>query len=173
MAYFIDLLKIILPAGVAIYGMYIITVSFLKKEWKHKQLDLKTKNTEIILPLRIQAGERLCLLLERIAPNNLVRRINQGGMSAAELHIQLIAEVREEFNHNLSQQIYFTDETWESIQRAVEQVITLINRAYQDLPKESIGLDLAKRIFQLSMELQNDTLAEARGNVKSEIRVYF
>nr|MBI1229895.1 hypothetical protein [Cytophagales bacterium] len=173
MAYFIDLLKIILPAGVAIYGMYIITVSFLKKEWKHKQLDLKTKNTEIILPLRIQAGERLCLLLERIAPNNLVRRINQGGMSAAELHIQLIAEVREEFNHNLSQQIYFTDETWESIQRAVEQVITLINRAYQDLPKEAIGLDLAKRIFQLSMELHNDALAEARGKVKSEIRVYF
>lgn len=173
MEYIVDLLKIILPAGLVIYGMYIITVSFLKKEWNQKHLELKTKNTEIVLPVRLQAGERLCLLLERITPNSLVRRINQGGLSATELHIQLIAEVREEFNHNLSQQIYFSDETWESIRNAVEQVITLINRAYQDLNKEAIGLDLAKRIFHLSMEQQNDTLAQARKNVKSEIRVYF
>ncbi len=173
MEYIVDLLKIVLPAGLVIYGMYIITVSFLKKEWNLKQLELKTKNTEVILPVRLQAGERLCLLLERITPNSLVRRINQGGLSAAELHIQLISEVREEFNHNLSQQVYFTDETWESIRNAVEQVITLINRAYQDLNKEAVGLDLAKRIFHLSMEQQNDTLAQARKNVKSEIRVYF
>jgi hypothetical protein len=173
MEYIVDLLKIVLPAGLVIYGMYIITVSFLKKEWNQKQLELKTKNTEVILPVRLQAGERLCLLLERITPNSLVRRINQGGLSAAELHIQLISEVREEFNHNLSQQVYFTDETWESIRNAVEQVITLINRAYQDLNKEAVGLDLAKRIFHLSMEQQNDTLAQARKNVKSEIRVYF
>ncbi len=173
MEYVVDLLKIILPAGLVIYGMYIITVSFLKKEWDQKHLELKTKNIEVILPVRLQAGERLCLLLERITPNSLVRRINQGGLSATELHIQLIAEVREEFNHNLSQQIYFSDETWESIRNAVEQVITLINRAYQDLNKEAVGLDLAKRIFHLSMEQQNDTLAQARKNVKSEIRVYF
>jgi hypothetical protein len=173
MAYLIDLLKIILPAGLVIYGMYIITVSFLKKEWKQKQLEIKTKNIELILPVRLQAGERLCLLLERIAPNNLVRRINKGGLSATELHLQLIAEVREEFNHNLSQQIYFSDETWESVRNAAEQVITLINRAYQDLNKEAVGLDLAKRIFHLSMEIQNDTLAQARKNVKSEIRIYF
>jgi hypothetical protein len=173
MAYLIDLLKIILPAGLVIYGMYIITVSFLKKEWKQKQLEIKTKNIELILPVRLQAGERLVLLLERIAPNNLVRRINKGGLSATELHLQLIAEVREEFNHNLSQQIYFSDETWESVRNAAEQVITLINRAYQDLNKEAVGLDLAKRIFHLSMEIQNDTLAQARKNVKSEIRIYF
>jgi len=173
MEYVVDLLKIILPAGLVIYGMYIITVSFLKKEWDQKQLELKTKNVEVILPVRLQAGERLCLLLERITPNNLIRRINQGGLSATELHILLIAEVREEFSHNLSQQIYFSDETWESIRNAVEQVITLINRAYQDLNREAVGLDLAKRIFHLSMEQQNDTLAQARKNVKSEIRVYY
>lgn len=173
MEYIVDILKIILPAGLVIYGMYIITVSFLKKEWNQRQLELKTKNTEVVLPIRLQAGERLCLLLERITPNNLVRRINQGGLSATELHIQLIAEVREEFNHNLSQQIYFSDETWESIRNAVEQVITLINRAYQDLSKDAVGLELAKRIFHLSMEQENDTLARARKNVKSEIKVYF
>jgi hypothetical protein len=173
MEYVVDLLKIILPAGLVIYGMYIITVSFLKKEWNQRNLELKTKNSEVILPVRLQAGERLCLLLERITPNNLIRRINQGGLSATELHMQLIAEVREEFNHNLAQQIYFSDETWESIRNGVEQVITLINRAYQDLNKDAVGLDLAKRIFQLAMEQQHDTLAQARKNVKSEIRVYF
>ena len=66
MDYLFELLKIIIPAGLVIYGMFIITVSFLKKEKEMKWLDIKSKNSEQIIPLRIQAGERLCLLLERI-----------------------------------------------------------------------------------------------------------
>lgn len=173
MEYFIDLLKIILPAGLAIYGMYIITVSFLKREWEKRILELRTKNAESLMPARLQAAERLCLLLERISPNNLVRRVNQGGLSAAELHANLIGEVREEFNHNLSQQVYFTDETWESVRNAVEQVITLTNRAYKDLNSEAQGIELAKRIFQLALESDKDITGEARKNIKSEIQVYF
>lgn len=168
-----ELLKILLPAGLAVYGMYIVTLSFLKKEWEKRLVELKTKNTETILPLRIQAAERLCLLLERITPNNLVRRINQGGLSASELYALLISEVREEFNHNLSQQVYFSDDAWEDVRNAVEQVITLINRANKGLAPEALGIELAKRIFQLSLESENDMVAAARKKIKSEIQVYF
>ncbi|WP_209330966.1 hypothetical protein [Lunatimonas salinarum] len=173
MEWIADLLKILLPAGLAVYGMYIVTLSFLKKEWEKRVLELKTKNTDTILPLRIQAAERLCLLLERITPNNLVRRINQGGLSASELYVLLINEVREEFNHNLSQQVYFSDDAWEDVRNAVEQVITLINRANQGLASEALGIELAKRIFQLSLESENDVVASARKKIKSEIQVYF
>ncbi|RZS96821.1 hypothetical protein [Cecembia calidifontis] len=173
MEYIADLLKIVLPAGLVIYGMYLTIMSFLRKEREKMLVDIKTQNTQTILPIRLQAGERLCLLLERITPNNLVRRVNDPDYSSRDLYSQLLHEVREEFNHNLSQQVYFTDETWESVRRAVESVITLINTAMQDMNNESRGIDLAKRIFQLSLEQKNDAIQQALKNVKDEIRVFF
>ena len=169
----VEILKITLPAGLVIYGMYLVAVSFLKNERDNKLISLKTKNTETILPIRLQAGERICLLLERVTPNNLIRRVNTGNYTAKELHKLLLNEVREEFNHNLSQQLYFSDETWESVKNAIEQVITMINRAAQDLNEEARGIDLNKRIFQLYLEKNSDSISQALKNVKSEIRVYF
>lgn len=168
-----DLLKIVLPAGLVIYGMYLTVVSFLSKEREKLLIDLKTQNTQTVLPIRLQACERLCLLLERITPNNLVRRVNQADFSARDLHTQLLMEVREEFNHNLSQQVYFSDETWESVKRAVESVVTLINSSFQDMNDEARGIDLAKRIFQRSLDQKNDGIQIALTEVKSEIRIYF
>lgn len=173
MEYIIELLKIILPAGLAIYGMYIIAVSFLKKDREMKWMDVKTKNTELVLPIRLQAGERLCLLLERIMPSNLVRRVNDPSYTAGELHSRLVSEVRNEFNHNLSQQVYFSDETWENVRNAVEQVISLINRAYQEVDANAKSIVLAKKIFQLSLQQESDGVSTALKGIKAEIRVYF
>ncbi|EKB48040.1 hypothetical protein [Cecembia lonarensis] len=173
MDYIADLLKIILPAGLVIYGMYLTIMSFLKKDREKMLVELKSQNTQTILPIRLQAGERLCLLLERIMPNNLVRRVNNPDYSARDLYSVLLHEVREEFNHNLSQQVYFSDETWESVRRASESVITLTNTAMQDMSPEARGIDLAKKIFQLSLDQKNDAIQQALKNVKDEIRIFF
>jgi hypothetical protein len=173
MAYLADLLKIVLPAALVIYGMYLTIMSFLQKEREKMLLDLKTQNTQTVLPIRLQAGERLCLLLERITPNNLVRRVNNPEYSAREFYSQLLHEVREEFNHNLSQQVYFTDETWESVRRAVESVVTIINTSMQDMPEDARSIDLAKRVFQLTLDQKNDAIQMALKSVKSEIRIFF
>ncbi len=173
MEYLIELLKIVLPAGLVVYGMYLTVISFLSKDRQMKLVELKTKNTETIIPVRLQAGERLCLLLERITPNNLVRRVNDSSYSAGELHHLLLSEVREEFNHNLSQQVYFSEDTWESVRKAVEDVLTIINRAAQDTDREARSIDLAKKIFQLSLDQKNDSIRQALNEVKSEISIYF
>ena len=173
MDYILDLLKIILPAGIVLYGMYLVVVSFLSKEREKLLIDLKTQNTQVVLPIRLQAAERLCLLLERITPNNLVRRSNPNQFTASELHPQLLAEVREEFNHNLSQQVYFSEETWEAVRRAVEDVVTLLNLSRQSLNAEASGIDLAKAIFAQSLEQKNDAITYALRQVKSEIQLHF
>lgn len=173
MDYLADLLTVILPAGVVLYGMYLVVISFLSKEREKMLIDLKTQNTTTILPVRLQAGERLCLLLERITPNNLVRRSSPSGVTAAELHGSLLAEVREEFSHNFSQQIYFSEETWEAVKRAVEDVITILNQSRQQLEADASGIDLAKAIFAISLERENDAITHALKEVKSEIQLYF
>jgi hypothetical protein len=173
MEYVLDLLKIILPAGVVLYGMYLVVISFLSKEREKMLVDLKTQNTQVVLPVRLQAAERLCLLLERITPNNLVRRSNPSQFAAAELHTILLGEVREEFNHNLSQQVYFSEETWEAVRRAVEDVITLLNQSRQSVDAEASGMDLARTIFAQSLDRKNDAITYALRQVKSEIQLYF
>lgn len=173
MEYVLDLLKIILPAGVVLYGMYLVVMSFLSKEREKMLVDLKTQNTNVVLPVRLQAAERLCLLLERITPNNLVRRSNPSQFAAAELHQILLGEVREEFNHNLSQQVYFSEETWEAVRRAVEDVITLLNQSRQSVEAEASGMDLARAIFAQSLDRKNDAVTYALRQVKSEIQLYF
>lgn len=173
MEYVLDLLKIILPAGVVLYGMYLVVMSFLSKEREKMLVDLKTQNTNVVLPVRLQAAERLCLLLERITPNNLVRRSNPSQFAAAELHQILLGEVREEFNHNLSQQVYFSEETWEAVRRAVEDVITLLNQSRQSVEAEASGMDMARAIFAQSLDRKNDAITYALRQVKSEIQLYF
>ncbi len=173
MDYFVDLLKILLPAGIVLYGMYLVVVSFLAKEREKMLVDLKTKNTELILPIRLQAAERLCLFLERITPNNLVRRSNPTAYSANELYPQLLNEVREEFNHNFSQQVYFSEETWEAVKRAVEEVTTIINLSRQGIDAEAKGIDLAKAIFAQTLDRKNDAIGYALKQVKAEVNLYF
>jgi hypothetical protein len=173
MDYIADLLKILLPAGIVLYGMYLVVVSFLSKEKEKMLVELKTKNTEVVLPIRLQAAERLCLFLERITPNNLVRRSNPSSYTINELYSILMNEVREEFNHNFSQQVYFSEETWEAVKRAVEEVTTIINLSRQNLESDGKGIDLAKSIFAQSLERQNDAILYALKQVKSEVNIYF
>ena len=102
-----------------------------------------------------------------------MRRSSPGGMTVAELQGQLLHEVREEFNHNFSQQVYFSEETWEAVKRAVEEVTTIINLARQTVDQEASGMDLAKAIFAQSLERKNDAIAYALKKVKAEIQLYF
>lgn len=64
----IELLKILIPAAAVLYGMYLTIQTFLQKQFEIKELDIKQKNIEIIMPIRLQAFERMILFLERISP---------------------------------------------------------------------------------------------------------
>jgi len=173
MEYFYDFLLVLLPAGTVLYGMYLIVASFLSKEREKMLVELKTQNTQTILPVRLQAGERLCLLLERISPNNLIRRANPSEGTAQELYSRLVGEVREEFSHNFSQQVYFSEETWEAVRAAVEDVITILNQSRQNIDGEKSGIEFAKAVFSLSLERKNDSISFALKKVKGEIQLYF
>ena len=123
----LELGKILLPAGLVLYAMYLTMKSMLAKEMVKAEMDYKIENSKEVLPNRLQAFERMCLFLERLSPGNLVLRLNTSNMSAIELQHLMISEIREELNHNLSQQIYMSDQSWELIKNTVEDVIAMVN----------------------------------------------
>src|SRR5687768_368973 len=171
--YLYDLLKILLPAALVLYGMYSLVNTYLTKEYQKRILELRMKNSEVVLPIRLQAYERVCLLLERISPSNILVRISSAGQSAADYQRILITEIREEFNHNLSQQMYMSDQSWQMVKRAKEEVVTLINRVYHELPENAKGTDLAKRVLENVLANEKEPTGQAISFLKQEINQVF
>jgi hypothetical protein len=168
-----DLIKVLLPAALVLYAMYLTVNAFLKKDFEKRLVDIKLKHTDIILPLRLQAYERMCLFLERITPNNLLLRTSNSDCSAAELHQALLSEIREEFGHNLSQQVYMSDEAWYQVKGSMEEVVVIINNAAGQVPPDSRGMDLAKRIFETLITEEIDPTGRALKFLKGEARENF
>lgn len=165
--------KILIPASVVLYAAYLMVRSFAQKEIELKRLEVRGKAIETVLPNRLHAYERMTLFLERMSPQNLLVRLNSGAMPAREFHQQLLAEVRNEYNHNVSQQVYISEDVWEQIKSAKEDLIVTINDAANEMSGEATSLDLAKKIFEKSLVKQTDPLSHALSELKKEIQRTF
>jgi hypothetical protein len=168
-----DLIKILLPASLVLLGIYLTIESVLKKQFEKNVLEIRAKNTEIILPVRLQAYERMALFLERISPHNLIIRINQPNMTAGEMQAIMLHEIREELNHNLSQQIYMTEVVWTLIRNATEDITSTINTCAQQIESDKPSIELARKIFEVQMNKEGDLIQKAMSELKSEISLFY
>lgn len=81
------------------------------------------------MPLRLQAYERMAIFLERITPSKLLIRVVPTSSNKENYESLLIANIEQEFEHNLSQQIYISDDCWNIITAAKNATIQLIRKA--------------------------------------------
>jgi hypothetical protein len=165
--------KILVPASVVLYAVYLMVRSFINKEIELKKLEIRGRSIETVLPNRLQAYERMCLFLERMSPPNLLLRVNNPVFSAKELHKVLLDEIRNEYNHNVSQQIYMSEEVWNMVRNAKEDLTILINEASQAMAPEATGLDLSRKIFEMTMEKNVEPIGHALTELKKEIQQTF
>lgn len=168
-----DFLKLIVPAGLVLYGMYLTVKLLLEREADRHRFDVKTRYTETVVPIRLQAYERMVLFLERISPNNLLIRLGGTATTSIEFQQRLLQEIRDEYTHNLSQQVYMSQAVWDQIQGAMNEVTTLINRAAGDTRPDAPALDLSKRIFERIIEKDRLPTTDALKAVKEEIQTMF
>lgn len=168
-----DLLKITFPAILVLYTAFLLLRSMLQKQLDEMHLSIRHKNQEVILPIRLQAYERICLLMERINPNNMIPKLNGKEMTARELQGVLVGEIRNEYNHNLSQQVYMSNDAWIYVSSAVEQLISMINETGNEVEGDSPSLELAKKVFEKIMQNEQDTVKGALTFVKNEIKELF
>ncbi len=169
----IEFAKIVLPAVLVLYAVYLTIKAMISKELKSKAIEYQIENNKTVLPIRLQAFERMSLFLERIHPGSLVVRLNEQGMNAIVFHSILINEIRNELNHNLSQQIYMSDHSWNRIKNTAEEIITLINTAAEKQKEGAKSTDLAKEVVNLYVGKSNDPIQETLTIVKDEIRELF
>lgn len=149
----LQLALIILPAG----AVFLTVVLFLRKqsekEIRHLQFELKKERQKFFLPTRVDAYQRAVLLMERINPHSLVMRLHNPALPAKKLQADLLQAIREEYDHNVAQQIFVSPQGWEMVRNSKEETIKIINIAGNQMGPTSMGLDLSAKIFEICAEV--------------------
>ncbi|MES2371585.1 MAG: hypothetical protein V4557_03330 [Bacteroidota bacterium] len=101
--------------------------------------------------LQLQAYERMALLVDRITIPNLISRTPHEGLSARDMQLVLTRSIRDEFDYNITQQIYITPETWNAVKNLKEKNLLIINQVGSIIPPNATGLDLNKAILEYLM----------------------
>ncbi len=119
--------------------------------------------------LKIQAYERLILLCERIDPMNLFLRLNSGEITAKQMQEAMLVAIHQEYDHNLTQQLYVSTQLWNILTLAKDQMSNIVSQCGDQLhPTDPSGKFLAM-LDKVKQELKLDPLGHARLAIKNEI----
>ena len=135
----------IISMVVFIIGSFFIL--FRSKKNKEPQVEASSLSKQ----LQLQAYERLTLLIDRIALPNLISRLNQPELSAKEMQLLLIHSIKQEFDYNITQQIYVSAAAWNAVKNLKDQTMLVINQFGSTLPNEASGADLNKLLLEYLM----------------------
>jgi hypothetical protein len=146
------LLYIVITIG-AIALVYMTIKDLIKTKKQEEPAAAPNPNASAtVLPLQLQAYERLVLLVERINPQSLINRLYIQEMTVVDMQIALVQTIKAEFDHNISQQIYVSPAAWETVKTLKEQTITLINQIASQLPADAPAKELNIPILEAFMQ---------------------
>jgi predicted AlkP superfamily phosphohydrolase/phosphomutase len=94
-------------------------------------------------------------------------------MTSRTFHAELVATIREEYEHNVTQQIYVSDKAWSKVRQAKEETIRLINLSYEQTGDTSSGTDLSRHIFENVARLTHTPSQECLVTIKEDVRRLF
>ncbi len=170
---FLEILKYALPSIFLLILSYMMLTNFTENEEKRRSYFLKKETQKSALPVRLQAYERLSLFLERITPDRLLVRLHSQGLNSKQYQSLLVESIRAEFEHNLSQQIYVSEEAWQLVVDAKSATVGIINNIANEFDSKSEGLDLRKEILNRSMAIEGFPTKKALRYLKAEVKRNF
>jgi len=168
-----EISKYILPLIVLLIAIMIILNHFAKREKTKLKFDLIKANNKLITPVKLQAYERIVLFLERIRPDALALRLTKSKMTSKQIQIQMLSTVRNEFNHNLSQQLYLSDETWTAVVYAKEQITRLINYAGTKVDPKTVSQAYTAVLIEMYNDTDTKPVETSVELVKKEASLFF
>ncbi|WP_396199104.1 hypothetical protein [Flavobacterium sp.] len=160
-------LPAIITGGVAFGLLH----KFFKNEENKRKFELLRENQRLGLPIRLQAYERIVLFLERINPINLMMRVEPNSLDPQSYATLLAHTIQTEYEHNIAQQIYFTQESWEIILKAKNSIITQIRR-FSIEGEVASGEELRTKLLQELTQTESAS-AVAISFIKEELKRVF
>lgn len=167
--FLLDILKYTVSGWLVVLGAYLLCKNQIPVKMNavtHEKVSL----SKDFIALKLQAFERLILFIERIHPANIFLRLHLPGMSASEIQTLIINEIRAEYQHNITQQLYVSSDTWSLVKRVKEDTITLINGAINQLDISASAVDLSKLVFGQLSVLEESPYDLALRVIKTELQ---
>jgi len=170
---FLEILKYTLPALIVLLTAWVILRKMLAEENYRRNFELRKLTVNQLTPVRLRAYERLTLLLERTKPETILLRCDSlPTMTVSALQQKLLEIIRDEFNHNVSQQLYVSTEAWQRILTAKESLIQLVNQCAGQFSPTDNAISLAQLLIQTYAATENTPTDSTLTFLKQEINSF-
>jgi hypothetical protein len=152
-----EILKLTLPALIVGLTVYFLFKNFFDFQYRIKAIENKQNDRKITVPLRLQSYERLSLFCERISIPNLIMRLRSQDGNAQSLRYALMIAIQQEFEHNVSQQVYVSDQLWQIIRLTKENMLGIVNEVASKTDNNANSEILIDALFKYLDENQSPT----------------
>lgn len=171
--FFLDVLKFVLAGTLVFYFVWLMIKGEINKLTQSKLIELKKASLQTTLPLRLQAYERLVLFIERINPSHMLVRVHVPKTTVREIQQFLLAEINTEYQHNITQQLYVSAQSWAVINRIKEDTLSLVNNAAAGLAPEASSTELSKVILTHLAGLETNPYNAGLMILKQDMQYFF
>lgn len=168
----LEIVKVTVPALIVFATVYYLFKNYLEHDSQRRRMEMSKDNKGLSFPLRMQAYERLALFCERISLGNLILRVRNEQMSSADLKVALMVAIQQEYEHNISQQVYVSENLWKIIAFAKNDTINVINLVSKTVSPDASSLDMSHAIFRYLDEVKQTSLDTARSAISQEASNY-
>ena len=172
MQVFLEILKYTLPSLIVFLTAYFLLKQVLGQQTLIKSIDQKANQDQSALQLRLQALERLTLLLDRITPYNLYLRLNSPNLSAKDLQTSMMIAIQQEFEYNLTQQLYVSSNLWKIINLAKDQTVEIISQCGDKCYNTDPSQALMEKINRVTNEIKVNPIEQAKAAIRKELSLY-
>lgn len=162
------ILGLTIPSLVVLLAVYLMFKQYFAYQAQGRMVDWKKEKSQITLPLRLQSYERLILLCERIDIADLILRLKTSGTSASALKSALLIAVQQEFEHNLTQQLYVSEELWAVLQAAKAKSMDIIVIASDGLSADATADEYANQLISIASRETTLPSTIAKRAIKAE-----
>lgn len=171
LSFILEVLKLTIPALIVFLTAYYILKTYLENQYRLKMAEIKQGQIQTTLPLKLQAYERLSMLCERIAIPNLLLRIRKDGMTAGELQVALLLAIQQEYEHNITQQVYVSGQLWEIIKMARDEAVNVVALVAEKVGPRADGKELAQALFNIVNQREAMAVEKALMAIKKEAAI--
>jgi hypothetical protein len=169
MGIFEQVLAFTVPAAIIGAIVFLLLNKLLKADEQRRNYELRKISAQSVNPAKLRALERMIIFLERIAPESILTRMPMQNTNALQLQKHLLQEIRQEWEHNISQQLYLQDDTWTMLVSAKESMIQLVNTCATEVTLDSTALEYAQHIVETYGKVPKTPSSVAKTMLKAEL----
>ncbi len=164
----LEVVKITVPALVVYFTVHHLLRTYLDKQYQLRVLEFKQNQSGTTIPSRLQAYERLSLFCERIAIPSLMLRLREEEQTNAALRMAMLITIQQEFEYNITQQVYVSEQLWQIVKIARDNTVLDINGLYENVDPKGSSKELASVLLAQDESQSAKSLNTALSAIKKE-----